>query len=602
MAPEALRFLASRLKLAYFAAGSEVAGPGRGAVDRLWIVKQGVVQGTPAPEMRTEKLVDLVHGPGECFPVGALVGSRETAYRYEAKTDVFAFELAEPDFRRLLAESPPFQRFCTDHLSALLEQSRQALRARAAEALADEGRMLQPLRSLARHAPVSCRPDTPIREVLQAMHARRVGSMVVVDGGNVPVGIFTQPDVLSRVALGGADPEGPISGVMTAHPIVLAADAPAYLGALDMARHGIRHVVLVDDGKLAGVVSERDLFALQRVSLRRTADRIRSAADDRALAEAALEVRELAGALLAQGFGAEHLTQVVSAMNDSVVARAVELAARRHPLAARHCWIALGSEGRMEQTLATDQDNALILESAADKPAALALAAEANATLDACGFPLCKGDIMARNPKWCLTLEEWRAAFQDWIRNTDPEALMHSAIFFDLRALAGEPQFADELRNWLLERTAGSSAFLRGMAGNALQAKPPIGLLRDFVTDDAPEHPGTLDLKKLGARPFVDAARVWALAHRSAHTSTAERLRAAARAGVLPAGEADAAAEAFHFLQTLRLRHQHFGRPGAGAENRIDPGTLNALDRRILKEAFRHAAKLQERLRLDYQL
>jgi CBS domain-containing protein len=363
--------------------------------------------------------------------------------------------------------------------------------------------------------------------------------------------------------------------------------------------------VLVADGRLTGVISERDLFTLQRASLRRAADRIRSAGSVGALAEAAADIRQLARSLLVQGMGAEQLTEVVSALNDSLVRRLIDMIAARRALPGGWCWIALGSEGRMEQTLATDQDNALILEpgtAEADRKPFLEFADEVNRGLDACGFPLCKGDIMARNPKWCQPLEGWRATFDGWIRNPDPKALLNAAIFFDLRALAGEAQLAGQLRDALLAQTAGNPAFLRAMASNALQVRPPIGLLRDFVTDDSKEFPNTLDLKKLGVRPYVDAARVWALAHRLAGTGTAERLRGAAKAGAMPEQEAADACAAFHFVQTLRLRHQHLERPAPGGENRIDPDALNALDRRLLKETFRQTGKLQERLRLDYQL
>ncbi|HET9734107.1 MAG TPA: DUF294 nucleotidyltransferase-like domain-containing protein [Burkholderiales bacterium] len=605
MEPEALRFLAENVKLGYYARDTEIVGPASGTVAKLYILKQGAVRGRPDVVARSATGVDIVLGPGECFPLGALIGRRATAYSYRAQEDAFAYELDGEDFRSLLERSPKFQRFCTDYLASLVDQSHRVLRAQLGEALADEGRMRAPLRSLVRHAPVACAPSTPIREVLKTMHERRIGSMIVVDAGGVPCGIFTHPDVLERVTLAGVALEEPIARVMTPHPVVLPDDAPVYEAAVAMAKHGIRHIVLVTDGRLSGVISERDLFTLQRASLRRAADRIRGADSVATLVEAAADIRLLARSLLVQGMGAEQLTEVVSALNDSLTRRLIDMVAARRSLPGGWCWIALGSEGRMEQTLATDQDNALILEpgtaEAARKPY-LEFADEVNRGLDACGFPLCKGDIMARNPKWCLPLEGWRATFDDWIRNPDPQALLNAAIFFDLRPLAGEAQLAGQLRDGLLAQTASKPAFLRAMAANALQVKPPIGLLRDFVTDDSKEFPHTMDLKKLGVRPFVDAARVWALAHRLAGTGTAERLRGAAKAGAVPEQEAADNCAAFHFIQALRLRHQHLEQPAAGAENRIDPDALNALDRRLLKEAFRQTGKVQERLRLDYQL
>ena len=165
------------------------------------------------------------------------------------------------------------------------------------------------------------------------------------------------------------------------------------------------------------------------------------------------------------------------------------------------------------------------------------------------------------------------------------------------------PGLAGVLRETVLEQAAGTPAFLRGMTSNALQVKPPIGLFRNFVTDDSAEFPDTIDLKKFGTRPFVDAARIYALAHRISDTGTVARLRAAGEAGALPAEEASAAIEAFQFIQTLRVRHQYLKpQPRPGGENCVAPDSINALDRRILKEAFRQAGRLQDRIRLDYQL
>jgi CBS domain-containing protein len=603
MEAAALRFLAENLKLAYYAAGSDIVGPGDGEVSRLYLVKKGEVRGG-APESGG---VDVVLGAGEGFPIGALVGRRATVYSYRAARDTFCFELDAVHFRALLERSPRFQAFCTRYLASLVDQSHRALRAQVRETLAEERSMLAPLSGLVQRVPEACSPDTPLRYVLQRMKDLRIGSMVVVDDQRRPVGIFTHPDVLDRVALAGTSLDRTIDAVMTPDPVCLSIEAPLFEAALAMARRSIRHVVLVEDGRLAGVVSERDLFSLQRSSLRRIAERIRGGNGLEAFARSAGEIRDLVHTLLAQGFGAEQLTQVVSALNDSLTQRVIEVIAARHDLPGRWCWIALGSEGRTEQTLATDQDNALILEAEGSpdevRRTYLAFADEVNRALDVCGFPLCKGEIMARNPKWCLSLAEWRATFDGWIRAPEPQALLNASIFFDFRGLAGDGDLAGRLRAWLLDQVRSRESFFRAMAENALRVRPPLGLLRDFVVDDDPDFPGTLDLKKYGARPVVDAARILALSHGLSDTNTASRLRHAARAGALPVGEASAMTEAFQFVQTLRLRHQHLGTGlHEGGENRIDPRTLNELDRRILKEAFRQAAKLQERMKLDYRV
>ncbi|MEN6628316.1 MAG: putative nucleotidyltransferase substrate binding domain-containing protein, partial [Sulfuricella sp.] len=220
-----------------------------------------------------------------------------------------------------------------------------------------------------------------------------------------------------------------------------------------------------------------------------------------------------------------------------------------------------------------------------------------NEVLDACGFPLCKGNIMASNPQWCLSLGEWRECFAGWIDQGDPEALLNAAIFFDFRPLFGAQHLAGDLRQWLAGKAAANPRFLHQMAANALRNRPPLGLIRDFVVGDG--H--TLDLKLNGITPFVDAARIYSLAAGSVHTHTTQRLSAATLN--IQKTETDAWIDAFQFIQLLRLRIQHQQcEAGSEPSNRIDPDSLNDLDQRILKEAFRQARKLQSRLAMDYQL
>jgi CBS domain-containing protein len=306
---------------------------------------------------------------------------------------------------------------------------------------------------------------------------------------------------------------------------------------------------------------------------------------------------------------AEPLTQFVSALNDAVTERAIELALRDHDVAdSGFCWMGLGSEGRNEQTLATDQDNAIIFpdregqDREATRKRLLEFADAVNLALDACGFPLCKGNIMARNPAWCLSLAEWFQRFDDWIRNSDPEALLNASIFFDFRALHGDATLVDRLREFLLASVKDRPVFLRQMAANALQSRPPLGLFGDIVVDG--EEGGTIDLKKQVSRVFVDCVRILALAGGVGAVSTSERLRATGPKIRMSDDEVATAIDAFQFVQMLRLHAQDDLNRGEGASepNRIDPEGLNSLDRRILREAMRQARKLQNRIALDYQL
>ena len=470
--------------------------------------------------------------------------------------------------------------------------------------------MYSPLAAVLRRDPVTVPLNATVRQTLEAMERARIGFIVVADPrSRAPLGVFTLQDLVRRVTLPGGDLEQPIACVMTSGLITLRPQATAHQAALAMARHGVRHVLVVDgEGRLAGVVSQGDLFSLQRVGVKEISTGIQAARDVEGLKRAALGIRQLADGLMAQGINAETLTHFISTLNDLLTIRVIELAADEHDLpTVPMCWVALGSEGRLEQTFSTDQDNGLLFEAEegeADRvrEVLLPFAATVNHKLDACGFSLCKGNIMASNPQWCLTLSEWRRRFSSWLFEPEPRALLHAAIFFDLRPVYGDERLAEELRDWLLGVAKDRALFLRLMAENALHCEPPLGVLRDFVYDDSEEFPHTIDLKLVGSRPFVDAARVFSLAHGVAQTSSAERLRGAAEAINFAEDGLGALIDAFYFVHLVRLRNQCRSGSAPMRANRLDPRDLAEPDRQMLKEAFRQARKLQNRLVTEYRL
>ena len=598
-------FVAARVKLGYYPQGTVVLGPHSGAVQRLFVVQRGIVRAR-SPDADPGAAA-FEFAPGEMFPVNAVLAARAATRLYQAAEDLFCYELDAADVRSLLGSSPPFQRFCARQVDSLLQQERRALRAAYAAQTVSDRPLLQPLASAIRRVPLTCGPTTPLREALGLMQAQRIGAIVIVDAEGAPQGIFTERDLVRHAASGKLALEDPISTFMTPDPFRLPATATLYEAALVMARHGIRHLLVCDGRKLAGVVSERSLFALQRQSMREVIAAIEVAHDLDGLQRAAAEIRALAKGMLAHGVSAEPLTQLVATLNDRLAERILVLEAARHDLTdVRFCWLALGSEGRHEQTFASDQDNAIVFDAPVPAESTrgrlLPLAAAVNATLDACGFPLCKGDIMAGNPKWCLAAAEWRMRFGEWIRNPHPEALLNANIFFDFRPLWGETALADDLRAWLSSVTRDDQRFLRMMAQNALESRPPLGFFGDVQTSGEGNEAKTIDLKAQGTRIFTDAGRIFALATGADVQNTAARLRHAGTLRRVPAEETEAVVEAFYFLVLLRLRHEHLESPTGPRRPRIDPRTLNDLDRRILKEALRLAAKVQQRLALDFRL
>jgi len=606
MAHADLHWMIAHLSLVYFPQDAILLDPSQGAVAFFSIIKQGSVIGEQVAGHAANEGANWQLVEGECFPLGALLAHRPVVNVYRAAEDTFCYQLPAAQFAELLARSNVFHDFCTRRIAHLLERSKQAIQAQYTQAASAQQSLTTTLAKVIRRKPVTCRSNEPIETVLAKMHAENVGAMVILDDAR-PTGIFTLHDLLGRVALAKHDLSLPIATVMTRDPITLSAHATAQEAALLMVRHGIRHVLVTDGTQFLGVVSEKDLFAMQRVGLTQISIDIRTAKTLADLTQYSRSIHALAHSMLAQGVGAEQLTQIITTLNDLLTQRVIELIAPDFDLAGvEYCWLALGSEGRMEQTLATDQDNGIVFRAAHNVNARaqlLAFALAVNTALDQCGFPLCRGGVMASNPQWCLTLEEWQDTFARWIDQGDPEALLHSAIFFDFRALTGEEKLADDLRAWLSQHAAANPRFLHQMAGNALRNRPPLGVVRDFVLAAGGAFDHTIDLKLNGATPFVDAARIYSLAAGDMHTSTVARLRAAGAALKMSTEEIAAWVEALLFIQLLRLRNQHLHYvAGQDMHNHVNPDTLNELERRILKEAFRQGRKLQTRLGLDYGL
>jgi len=306
--------------------------------------------------------------------------------------------------------------------------------------------------------------------------------------------------------------------------------------------------------------------------------------------------------------GVAVLSEWMSALNDLVVMRVIELIEDEFDLPpVPWCWLAFGSEGRLEQMFSTDQDNGLIFapedasEAESVRTAFLPFARAVNDGLHACGFTHCTGNVMARNPRWCLSPAEWQDRFSSWMRTPEPEAVLNSTIFFDFRPLYGRHELADKLRSWLLASAPSQSLFLRTLAEQALSCRPPLGWMGTFTYDGGQKHPHTIDLKLYGSRPFVDIGRIWSLAHGIWATNTAARLRNGGAAIGRAADDTAAAIEAFYLVQRFRIQQQ-VADPDRESANRLNPTALNDLNRLMLKHAFKQAKNLQRGLRMQYEL
>lgn len=606
-----LAYLVEQCQLRFYASGESIVKPADGPVEHFYIVKQGRVVGERQHLVKPGVETTFEITSGECFPLAALLGERATRTEHLAGEDTFCLQLNKAAFIRVFSMSEVFRDFALRGVSSLLDQVNQQVRQRAVETLGTQYSLNTPLGELAMRHPVVCSPETPLRDAVRLMHEQQVGSIVVVDQQRYPTGIFTLRDLRQVVAAADADLGAPIARHMTAQPFYLSPQASAFDAAMAMTERHIAHVCLVENRRLCGVVSERDLFSLQRVDLVHLARTIRHAPRLDTLVSLRGEISQLVERMLAHGASSTQITQIITLLNDHTVCRVIELAlAERGDPGVPFSWLCFGSEGRREQTLHTDQDNGILFEAAdsieadAIRARLLPLAQYINQCLAQCGFTLCKGNVMAGNPELCLSRSEWARRFAGFVREASPENLLGSSIYFDLRVVWGDEQGCEQLRQGLLDQVADNRIFQRMMADNALRQRPPVGRLREFVlTRQGNDKAATLDLKVQGLTPFVDGARLLALANGIGACNTLERLRQLVAKGVIEALDGAAYEEAYHFIQQTRMQqHQRQTRDNLPYSNRLDPDSLNHLDRRILRESLRQAQRLQSSLALRYQL
>ena len=452
-----------------------------------------------------------------------------------------------------------------------------------------------PIKYLVKRAPLFIDADVTVAQAAQAMQAARVGSILI---DSEPPGIVTDRDLRGRVLAANLGPDTIITRVMS-HPLVTIDSAvPGFAALREMLEQNIHHLPVTETGKIIGVISATDLLLLQKHNPLYLRSVIEQWDQSTAGVNYAEEIASFVETLNSAGLPAIHISKLVSSLNDALVKRLVVLAAERlGPAPTPFAWIVFGSEGRLEQTLLTDQDNALVFQddSAAAREYFAALATQVVDTLIAAGFPPCAGGFMAT--RWCKPLASWRELFTNWIRLPEPQALLDSAIFFDFRPVAGTLGL-NELDE-IITAAKSEQLFLSHLARGALDFYPPLGFFNRLRSEN-----GKLDLKKGAIAPIVGLARVAALAAGSRERSTLERLERAKITGrFLGSEDATALAEIFPMLFQLRLRAQLNARASNMAiDHTVRLSDLTVLERRHLKEALVIIKRIQNAIRTVWQL
>ncbi len=452
-----------------------------------------------------------------------------------------------------------------------------------------------------------CNIHTSIRNAASRMTAERSGCLVVENGHREFVGIITDLDLRTKVVSRGYDVSLPVSNIMAKPLITIDSKAFIYEAILLMFRKKIKHLLVVEDGVINGVITQSKLLLSQGKSPFIFIQNVVHAPGVEELHHKWQQVPSMISQLLNRGVRAEIVNKIVTTVSDTIARNIIQQTIKEmgEP-PCRFMFMVYGSEGRKEQTLKTDQDNAIIYEDALPEKREgvrayfLDFATRVNDKLSHVGFAFCEGNFMAKNPRWCHSLSHWKNNYTEWVEHSEPESVMNSIIFFDCRNIFGEQALIDELRAHIHTLMVHQVFFFR-LAQNALEIKPPLTFLRNFQLINKEEHKNVLDMKR-AMLPIVDFARIYALKNHINHINTGERLKALCDMGVLKEQEYIELLQAYYFMMQLRLLHQAktISTRNGEPNNFIDPNKLSKIEKVTLKEIFKIVEKYQTKISIQF--
>jgi CBS domain-containing protein len=508
---------------------------------------------------------------GDCFGYPSMINRAAPAFDVVAAGEVLVHCVPEAVFRELLGNAA-FAEFFLHSLGERLQ------RVTGASVTALGGELTTELGDLELRAVVQVPPDATVAEAARAMRDARDDFALVA---GTPPGIVTDHDFQVKVLAEGLGPDTPVARVMTRPLKTLPSDTPVHGALLYMLEERIHHLPVLREGHIIGVLTATDLLRHQTTNPLYLMRRVEHLDRDTTLATYSRDAAAMVERLFRGGLKVGQIGRVFASLNDALIRRLCRLAeADLGPPPCPYAWLVFGSEGRMEQALLTDQDNALVYaRDEAGAPEYFArLAARVVGDLVTAGFPPCPGGCMATN--WNKPLAAWEETIRSWIDEPTPDNLMVSSIFFDYRAVAGTLDVA--ALDDRITAAAGNQLFMAHLARVSLRFKPPLGLFQQIqATDDK------VDLKKRSIAPIVAAARVYGLEAGTRARPTRERLEAAIEAGVVSRDLGQTLIETYRFLLQLRLREQLAAVAGGGApDNDVNLKALSSLQRRHLKDAF----------------
>ncbi len=564
------------LQAEYFPKGGEILKIGQ-ENHLLHVVRSGAIELHNSDDDLVAQL-----GEGECFGYISLLSGRPVRYRAVASEDALIYHLPADSFRHLRSIAASFDHYFTE---AFAERLNMAIRDKGRSELAATR-----LGDLSGREVVQVESSASVAEAAAVMTDKSVSSLLVSRDTRV-VGILTDKDLRRRVVAPRLPYDTPVTEVMTANPTVADHDSNVAEALLIMMQMNIHHLPVIRDHLPVGMLTLADLLRVEAEHPIYMAGDILKQSNAENIARVSKRLPELIQRMISADATSDQIGKVVTTVTDAITRRLIQLAIQRlGPPPVKFAWLALGSQGRQEQSAKSDQDNALVLEDRflpEHDSYFEELARYVNDGLDACGYVYCPGDVMASNTRWRQPLKVWKSYFGRWIAEPEPKALMYANIFFDLRLVEGHEPLVTELKDHIAKLARKNHFFLAMMAKNAMAFQPPLGFFRQFVLDKSGKHGDSLDMKHRGVIPIVELARIYSLAGGEVRVNSRRRLKSAVKTGQITDGTGRSLEDALELIDFIRMSHQwEEMKNGLPPSNFVPPKFLSPLQRQHLKAAF----------------
>lgn len=475
--------------------------------------------------------------------------------------------------------------------------------------MAEENQFFRPVRDFCQRSVMTCSADDALVSAVSTMRERNISSMVVLEAGR-PHGIFTDRDLRNKVVAPGRSPvELKVGDIMHSPLATIGEDDVLYEALYRMSRLKIHRLVVVDDaGALSGIITDTDILRLQAHSPHQLVLDIEKAASIDDLRTLHGRIQALVLHLSGTGIPIRDMVKLIANLNDQVLIRLIALlrADKYHDLTHDFAFVVMGSEGRGEQTLSTDQDNAIIYADTLTADEITRLEAFSHDLIEALisiGVPPCPGGIMAKNPPWRRSLSGWKMELNRWLSTPTPDNVMTGSMFMDLRALYGRNDLVQALRNHAFATLSKDQGFLMRMAQNMTNFLPPLGWFGKIKLEKSGPHHGKLDVKKAGIFAITDGIKALAIEAHALDGTTHDRIEALTAAGVIKPEDAKNLVASFDFLVMTRLRsHVEALRAGQEPTNYVSMDMLNVMQQGELRLALEQVAKFQGFIKHHFRL